>query len=110
MTARSINWAVLATMAFMPLLAGCSGSQSTLNPQGLEAARLAKLFWLFTGVCGAVWVIGVIAMFAAIMRRREVAPGHDPLFLDDRARATNDLCRRRAGDPNRSDSGRVHVS
>ena len=83
MTARSINWAVLATMAFMPLLAGCSGSQSTLNPQGLEAERLANLFWLFTGVCGAIWVIVVIAMCAAIMRRREVAPAHDPLFLDD---------------------------
>ena len=105
MTARSINWAVLAHHGLLPLLAGCSGSQSTLNPQGLEAERLAKLFWLFTGVCGAVWVIG---------RDRHVRRNHAPARGRPRSRSalsstigqerTNDLCRRRAGDPDRSDS------
>jgi len=82
MTARPTGWAVLAAPC-LPLLSGCGGSQSALNPQGFEAERLAHLFWLFTGVCGAVWGLVGIAMLTAITRRSEFVTA-DPLCLDPR--------------------------
>ena len=112
MTARSINWAVLVPHGLAAFLAGCGGSQSALNPQGLEAARLAKLFWLFTGVCGAVWVMVMIAMCAAIYApARASHPGHDPLVVDDgQERANDDFVVGVLATLTASDTHRVHVS
>lgn len=51
-------------------LGGCSGSQSALNPFGPEAHELAGLFWLFTGILTAVWVLTMAALLWALVARR----------------------------------------
>jgi len=59
-------------VALLPLilvLAGCSGWQSALDPQGPEATHLAELIWIFTAVCAAVWLLVMIAMLFGMMRR-----------------------------------------
>jgi cytochrome c oxidase subunit II len=48
------------------LLAGCSGWQSALDPQGPQAGDLAKLFWIFTSVLGIVWVLTMLALIASL--------------------------------------------
>lgn len=69
------------------LLGGCAGWQSALDPQGPDAEALARLFWLFTGVSGVVWVLVMIALGAAIARRRlrprpPIGELDDPLATD----------------------------
>jgi cytochrome c oxidase subunit 2 len=61
-------------------LAGCEGWQSSLDPQGPQARALADLFWIFTAVCGVVWVLVVLALAIALIRRRRERP--DPLVTD----------------------------
>ena len=69
MTARRLKWLSFVPEALLPFLTGCGGSQSVLNPQGVQAVSLAKLFWIFTGVCGAIWILVMIAL--AILRSLE---------------------------------------
>jgi cytochrome c oxidase subunit 2 len=53
-----------------PLLTGCEGPQSTLDPAGIGAERIAELFWWLTA-CGAViWTIVVALAIYAIRVRR----------------------------------------
>jgi cytochrome c oxidase subunit 2 len=54
------------------LVAACAGVQTPLDPAGDQAANIAWLFWLFTGVCAAIWLAVVIVLIAAIARRRWV--------------------------------------
>jgi cytochrome c oxidase subunit 2 len=58
-------------------LSGCQGWQSALDPQGPEAKHLADLFWIFTAVVSAVWVLTMLALLLALRRRRPA--GADPL-------------------------------
>src|SRR5215210_3499797 len=74
---RCRNFLVLLLM--IPALAGCSGWQSALDPQGPEATHLAELIWIFTAVCAAVWLLVMIALLAGVMRRRD--PQQDPLAV-----------------------------
>jgi cytochrome c oxidase subunit 2 len=62
------------------LLAGCQGWQSALDPQGPEASLLADLFWLFTWIATAVWVMTMLALLLALRRRRSATA--DPLAVD----------------------------
>jgi cytochrome c oxidase subunit 2 len=81
MTGRAAG-ARISLAAIVPLLAaGCSGIQSALNPQGLEAARLAHLIWFFIAVCGAVWLLVMAGLGMAIFSRRGRG-NSDPLALD----------------------------
>ena len=49
--------------------------QSSLHPAGPQAAKIAQLFWLFTGICVAVYVIvGAFVIAAYIRGRRNTAP------------------------------------
>ena len=67
--------------ASAPLFAReCLASQSALDPQGPHADHLAQLFWIFTGVCTAVWIAVMIVLLIALVRRRAERP--DPLQLD----------------------------
>lgn len=52
-----------------PLLAGCSGWQSALDPAGPAAQELHGLFWLFTITCAVVWWLVMLALLAALLRR-----------------------------------------
>jgi cytochrome c oxidase subunit II len=61
-------------------LTACAGWQSALDPQGPEAKHLSDLFWTFTAVLTAVWVLTMLALAAALRRRRP--SGTDPLATD----------------------------
>jgi cytochrome c oxidase subunit II len=64
-------------------LQGCGGVQSALDPHGLEAEHVARLFWFFTALCGAVWILVVIALGLAISRRSQAVIGDEPLAIDE---------------------------
>jgi cytochrome c oxidase subunit 2 len=52
-------------------LGGCEHRLSILNPAGPQAQELADLTNLFLVVCTVVWTLVMIALAAAMMRRRE---------------------------------------
>lgn len=52
------------------LLAGCSGWQSALDPQGPQARDLSTTFWTFTAALGLVWVLTMLALALALWRAR----------------------------------------
>jgi cytochrome c oxidase subunit 2 len=72
---RAIGVAALALS-----LTACAGWQSALDPQGPEARHLSDLFWTFTAVLTAVWILTMLALAAALRRRRPA--GADPLATD----------------------------
>jgi cytochrome c oxidase subunit 2 len=59
-----------------PLLGACRGAQSILDPASSQARDLDRLWWLFLGINGAIYVLVMIALVTAIVRRRR--PGGDP--------------------------------
>lgn len=63
------------------VLSGCSPIQSALSPEGDTARVILQLFWFFTAVCAAVWLIVMILLGLAVMRRRTASP--DPLVEPD---------------------------
>jgi len=73
----------LAAVLVLCLLGGCSGAQSALDPGGPQAQHLARLFWIFTGVCTVVWVAVMLVLLASLVRRTPARP--DPLRLDARS-------------------------
>lgn len=60
------GWAIAATGA---ALAGCSGMQSTLDPAGEAADRVATLFWIMLAGAAMIWT-GVMATAIATARRK----------------------------------------
>jgi cytochrome c oxidase subunit 2 len=74
----------LIVSVLLPLAAGgCAGSQSALDPQGPNAASLAWLIGAFTIVCGIVWLLVMIVVGVALLRRRGAAePADTPLAED----------------------------
>jgi cytochrome c oxidase subunit II len=62
---------------FALLCAGCSGWQSAIDPAGPESRNLQHLLWLFFGVSAAVWVLVMLVLAVALMRR--AAPSTAPL-------------------------------
>jgi cytochrome c oxidase subunit 2 len=70
-----------AVAGVAPLLVGCYGPQSALEPRGPQAHTLADLFWLFFWICAVVWVLVVIALVWALARRHE--PRADPLATNE---------------------------
>src|SRR3954447_7249970 len=71
-----------AAFLLLSSLGACSGVQSALDPQGPQAAHLARLFWTFTVVCAAVWFAVMLVLLLGLVRRRPARP--DPLQLDPR--------------------------
>lgn len=51
------------------LVAGCGGYQSMLRPTGVEAARIAELWWVLFAVCSAVFVAVTGFLIFALFRR-----------------------------------------
>lgn len=52
------------------VLGGCGGVQSALDPAGMEAERLAALFWAMLAAGAVIWVL-VLGLAAYAARRRE---------------------------------------
>ena len=59
------------TFCLLPLLSGCGGVQSVLNPAGPQAARISRLWWLMFYVCAAVFVMVMISVLFAALRSRQ---------------------------------------
>ncbi len=76
---------VILLLLILPL-AGCQGWQSALDAHGPAARTLADMFWIFTAVLTAVWLLTMGALLMALRRRR--VAGADPL-------ATNPATERR---------------
>jgi cytochrome c oxidase subunit 2 len=53
---------------------------AALQPMSPEASAVAWLFWFFTALCGVIWLLVVVAMYAALYRRRRTVPD-SPLEL-----------------------------
>jgi cytochrome c oxidase subunit 2 len=52
------------------LTAGCEGIQSALDPAGRQAQHLAEIWWVMLAVLMAVYVIVLICLAVAALRRR----------------------------------------
>jgi cytochrome c oxidase subunit 2 len=65
----------------MALAEGCGGVQSALDPAGPEAAKLARLTWVFIAVSACVFVLVVVYLAVALFRRR--APSSRPVVEPD---------------------------
>jgi cytochrome c oxidase subunit II len=57
------------------LLASCNGIQTALDPAGSGADIIHRIWLLLFWVCAAVWVLVLLALLWAILRRRGI---HDP--------------------------------
>lgn len=55
--------------AGLPVLAGCTGPQSTLDPAGHGATRIAELFWWMTGGATLVWLFMLWLGWSALRGR-----------------------------------------
>ncbi len=53
---QRLRWAGLMLAAAACVLSGCSGPQSSLDPAGRGAERIAGLFWWMTGGAVVVWL------------------------------------------------------
>lgn len=78
---RACRLASLSTsLAASLALSGCAAlhtSESALNPAGPQAQRTAGLMWLFLSVCAVVYVLVMLFLFGALLRRPASTP--DPL-------------------------------
>ena len=81
-SASGLRWLTTAACA---LLAGCGGSQSSLNPRGPEAEALSEVITIFTLTCAAIWLLVTIALIVALWRARRArrAPAPNPLAVDE---------------------------
>lgn len=55
--------------AVLPILAGCSGPQSSLDPAGHGATRISELFWWMTGGGAVVWLLVIWLAWSAMRGR-----------------------------------------
>ncbi|MGH9902715.1 MAG: cytochrome c oxidase subunit II, partial [Pyrinomonadaceae bacterium] len=60
-----------ACVVTLLLLAGCGGVQSTLDPAGREAARVADIFWWMAGGAVVVWLAVIVLALWAVRARPE---------------------------------------
>lgn len=67
------RWRVtLVVFAALPV-AGCSGIQSALDTHGPDAAAIAWLIWIFTGLCTLIWLAVMAALAIGLTRRAHEA-------------------------------------
>lgn len=52
------------------VLGGCSRLPAALEAKGRAAEQIAGLFWLFTAVMAVVWLLVVVGLAVALLRRR----------------------------------------
>jgi cytochrome c oxidase subunit II len=65
----------------VPLLAGCTGPQSALDPRGPQAAAIAELWWIMAGVGTLLLVLVVALALYATLRAPERRPALDSRLL-----------------------------
>lgn len=45
-------------------------NQSALHPAGPQAQELSRLIWVFTGICTVIWLLVLLVLAVALLRRR----------------------------------------
>lgn len=60
--------------ATVPLLAGCQGPQSALDPASGTARELARLWWVMSSVAGAVLLLVTVLWLYALLRKPRQYP------------------------------------
>jgi cytochrome c oxidase subunit 2 len=63
------RWACPTGLVILLLAGGCSGPQSTLDPAGVDAARISTLFWWMAGGGLAVWLVVAWLAWSAVRGR-----------------------------------------
>lgn len=66
--------------------AGCEGSQSALDPAGVQSGRISDLWWLYVAVTGVVYVLVLLVILAALARRGPRQVSDPPDVKPDRSR------------------------
>ncbi len=64
----------IALFALLLVLSGCNGMQSAWDAQGHSAEVLKHLMLGIIGVCTLIWLLVVLMLFAALVKRRGQAP------------------------------------
>src|SRR3954471_19208420 len=54
-------------------LAGCAGSQSALDPAGVQATRIGRLWWLFLGITAVIYLLVMLFTLVPLGRARLAA-------------------------------------
>jgi cytochrome c oxidase subunit II len=67
---KSLARAAGSVALFAPALSACEGPQNMLDAGGIQADRIAGMWWFMLAVTGVVWLLVVLAMLAAVWRRR----------------------------------------
>jgi cytochrome c oxidase subunit 2 len=62
------RWRGAALVAAATLSMACHGEQAALDAVGREAASIGRLFWIFFGVCTAVFVVVLAVLAVALLR------------------------------------------
>jgi cytochrome c oxidase subunit II len=76
------RWRLWAGIGVSFAVSSCRGSQSTLDPAGDQAERLAHIFWWMTGSAAVIWVVVIaIALYAAFTPERENLDGPRRLIV-----------------------------
>lgn len=66
------------------VLAGCSDWQSALHPHGANARKIFDLIWSFSAVAAGTWLLVMLALGAALLRRRLADRGRSAHEIDPR--------------------------
>ena len=77
-----LRWLLsLSVSAASWLFAGCqsAASPSALDPQGPGAARIASLWWILLAVGGAIFLLVMVLLAVALLRRSDRAGLHVPV-------------------------------
>jgi cytochrome c oxidase subunit 2 len=75
------QWRAALALAGLVLGPGCAGDQSALDPAGPQAGRIGGLWWLYFGVCTAVYAVVVGLVIGALWskaRARRLPPIKSP--------------------------------
>ncbi len=79
---EGLHWLLcLSALLASWLLAGCQAAAppSTLDPQGPGAARIASLWWILLATGGAIFVLVMVLLGAALLRRGDRAALYTPV-------------------------------
>jgi cytochrome c oxidase subunit 2 len=82
---RLRRWAKGLLVCPFLALSGCNSMHSALSPGGAFADKLADHIWFFTWLCTAIWVLVMVVLAVALVRRRSASEWQaEPLAIDER--------------------------
>ena len=64
------------------------GNQSAVEPSGLQAEHLSFLWWIFLGITAAVYVVVMVILVVAFVRKRRATAEDEADLLPDPSRET----------------------